>query len=1563
MHISLSPPSSSPEARPRRALLEADLAWLREELTGAKTPEQRASILYQLGVLEQLAGRDPAAVRQLLAAVNTVAHFKEPLERLIALIERHRSFKNLPTLLDHLCRTAEGGAEVARARLASAWCALSHGRDAARALGLVELALEASPSDPAALLSLEMLARRVGDDKRARRALAARLERASEPVWAALLALELAERHAAAGEFERAHELARDAAGRESPLAIEALELCARFAERAGRLDWAIAAHGARAQKLASTLGERDISAAPLAARDASEALDAWLAMARLQRSSADLAGAFATLERAAELDPMHPVIAGELWDLAVHARDHERLEALVARELATHPSAAEAAFLWLGLASSRAERGQADAALAALRQALEREPMCWVARVRELDLLRERADLSGRARALEQLARDVRDETSKGRFWLLTADAWARDCRVTSLARDALEQAERCGIQLSMLRRLERALAHAAGDREWYAAATLGLLAGDLDETERAGLELEAWRLASLAGDRAASARLAALEASPGSARVARIARAYALDGDARDALARLVEHEPEPQHAAALGWALALRARSAGDLASATEQLAKVHARHPEQAVVAGTLSAWLRESGDPLRSAAVLRTTALALNDEPFAASLLVEAGLSCWWAGDREGARRDFEAAERSPRSARAGTLSQWVRRAAAGPGSDPESALADAEERLFGALERATSTPTPGLRELNDLNTALRAASSSADDAGLLQAARLSTLVIGRLLGVRSDPAELERAAQLSGDFAHLIDGYRYLETIGQSEPAPRALIDATRRWADGDGGAAAALEWVAASARAGQRSAECEARLRLAEHLGAGAREAVLASAALIVHLTRAEPAPWVDGASIEVALTNLETSPPGSDPRRRARALERAGEAFGADVDPMTSLLRGYNLLAAGESQDAIGAFRRYTDTYPEDPSGWEGLLAAARRGDDAALLAEAAATLGNTSRDPAHAARLFEEAAAAFLDQLGDDAAGRAALARAVELDPSRASSFRRLFELVRDGSTAAELASLIERRLPHASDPGESLALGWELARARRRADDMPGALRALDDVLDREPMHPRALALSAEIAIALERYADAVAKLTRLAESEQASAEERLTGGLAAVDLCENRLGSTDEALRILAILERAGLATLAVRERFARSAAKAGDWDQAVSVLERLMFERKAPEERAEAARLALVIHRDRRNDPAAAGLAAKVLLGLLPDDAEVLDLVLTGVFPEPLASELLAIGKTALASSTALDPTNTDALRRLSRIAERLGDVQLRQSTVGALVALGEAQDRRAELVSIERRMSTLPPSSVSGDVLAELLDPEDHGPIPELLSQMAPYLAEAFGPPREAFEVSRRERVSPRAGLPLRDEIAAWVAAFGLGEFELYVSPLSSERIVVLGGDPLSIIAGASVTTPLGPFQRLMLARALYARRRGLAPLLQLDAPDVVALIGALCTLGKVSLSRAPLARQRDFERQLTKLLPRKARKLLPERARDVRTAEASLDDWVRAASATLDRVAAVAVGDPSVILADAPARESDANAAEERTRRLLRFMLSPNFESLRQRFGVSVR
>src|SRR5262245_50286245 len=104
MHISLLPTSQPPASASEQALLETSLSWLQAELEHAELPDRKASLRHEIGILQELGGRDSVAVRELLAAVNALPRFKEPLERLIALIERRRSFKNLPTLLDHLCR-------------------------------------------------------------------------------------------------------------------------------------------------------------------------------------------------------------------------------------------------------------------------------------------------------------------------------------------------------------------------------------------------------------------------------------------------------------------------------------------------------------------------------------------------------------------------------------------------------------------------------------------------------------------------------------------------------------------------------------------------------------------------------------------------------------------------------------------------------------------------------------------------------------------------------------------------------------------------------------------------------------------------------------------------------------------------------------------------------------------------------------------------------------------------------------------------------------------------------------------------------------------------------------------------------------------------------------------------------------------------------------------------------------------------------------------------------------------------------------------------------------------
>jgi tetratricopeptide (TPR) repeat protein len=1576
MHISLLPTSTPLQAGPQQALLDANLGWLREELEGARLPEQKAAIRHEIGVLEQLAGRDSIAVRDLLAAVNSLASFKEPLERLIVLIERHRSFKNLPTLLEHLCRTADTAEESARAQVLLAWHAIMHAHDDARALACVEGALEAVPSDPAALLTLEILSRRLGDTARLRHAVGARLGAALDPSWASVLGVDLAASHAAAGEYDRANALLSSASTTDDEVGFLALERRALLGREAHQLDWLIEALGEQAARISGALG----SATPLATlrvpafdRHPVRAGGRLLVMAELQRQLGRDDDAMATLERASRIDPDSAAVAHALMHQAERVGRHLTAEALAMTEIEAAPTGREAAALWVRVAESRMSRNEPSLALEALRQASVVDPACWVARALELELLRGTRDAEGRARALEDIARLMSDSRAQGRHWLLAADAWGRSAHDAEAAQSMLANAERSGSPRMLIRRVERALAHASRDQIWHDAAIQRLLDTDLENQEKAGLGLELWRTATLANDPSEANRYRELvEGLPEGRLAARLAHAYdpiSSTGDDDVALRSLAELESDATRAAALHWAAALRLLCTGARGEAVNLLTRVHTRDPEIATVAGTLSALLaNEASGEGPAASVLRATAAALADDAFAGSLHIEAGLRSWHAGERAVAESDFQAAERRGAGC-AWALSSWTRRASfdalswRGDGGQ----IADPGERLLYTLECATRTTTPAVQHVNDIESALRALANDNPDS-LVAAARLLTLVLGRSVGTRTGSAALERFAALGPDASRLADAWRYLECIGQPDPSPRVLEESTRKWSDTTGGLAAALEWLAATQRLAHRRRECDARCRLGELLSGPMQEACMASAELVLHVSQVATSALLVGVTPGLRLTNLETSPPGCDPRRRAAALDNVDELLGEEGDAITALLRGYNQLAAGENAAAAASFRRYSDAFPDHPSGWEGLLAAARDGEDPVLLAEATAALGNTSRIPKHAARLFEEAADIFFDRLKDDVAGVAALTRAVELDIERTSSFEKLFNLLRDTAPASDILALVDRRLPVATAREEILTLEWERARALRQEGDTAQALAALENVVASDPGHIGALALFGEIYITTQRYADAAEKLAELAARSDAPATQRLTSGLAAVDLFENQLGATARALQVLLILHRAGLSTLPVRERLARAAAKSGAWDDAVIVLEQLMFERNTPEERAEAARLALAIHRDRRHDPRSAGHAAEVLLTIVPYDAETLDLALSGSLDPQLTEKLLMIGRNALLRVTSLDPTQIDPLKRLARIADRLGDIQLRQATLGALVALGHGHSgNKTELLVLEQRISTIPPVALGDDVFAELADPEDTGPIPKLLSVVAPYIEKALGPTLSTFQVSKRTRISASSGLPIRNEIAAWVGAFQLRDFELYLSPVAAERVATLATDPVSVIIGSRVTSPLGPFQRQELARSLYALRRGLGVLAQLEETEVAAFIVALCSLAGVPLALPAYARQHDFERQLGRVLPRKVRRLLPDLAKPVREAETSVPAWVRAALASLDRAGAVAVGDASVIVTELSVSHRAQAAAtapsNERTRRLLSFVLSTQFESLRHRFGVSVR
>ena len=811
----------------------------------------------------------------------------------------------------------------------------------------------------------------------------------------------------------------------------------------------------------------------------------------------------------------------------------------------------------------------------------------------------------------------------------------------------------------------------------------------------------------------------------------------------------------------------------------------------------------------------------------------------------------------------------------------------------------------------------------------------------------------------------SAEFQLALDKKR----AGQMDPS--ALESAAEKWANADSSPAAALEWLAAAIGAHDADREVRARAHLAERLQGPARAAIEASAQLVAALAGVERAPgdvMMNGEHPSALFANAEIAAPTTDPRRRAAALLGIGSVLGEESDTLCAVLAGYNLLAAGNARAAAQAFQRATAGDAKDISAWEGLRAAALALGDRRTVARAAAVLGDTVGDSTRGAELWEHAAAIYLDELKENAQGEQALLRAVERDINRFSSFDRLFRLVRARKDGPRLLELIGARLTVADDPDEIAKLFWERARTLRQMGDSVGALQALENVIMLEPDHVGALALTGEIFISERRFEEAAQKLARLAELDDAPRQQRLMSGIAAVDLYENKVDDLDAALAVLLNLYRSGLSTSPARERLARVAAKAERWDDATSILEELMHERETAEGRVEAARLAMTIHCDKLGNPKRAAAAVERLLAESPGDPEALDLVLASVFDPALSHRLLERGRAASIARLVKAPFDPESAARLAEIAAAIDDAPLRQVALGVLIAMGGGnREVAAELALLDQRVARTPLIAIDDAAVGRIRDDGDTGPIPELFIALAPTLSEALGPGLGTFGVTKKDRVKPQVGLPLRNEVAAWAGALGIGEFEFFLGGADLDGVFAVATEPLAIIMGKGVSSPLSPMHRQHLARELLALKLGTTILRHRDPPDIAALVAAACRIAGVPLDTPQYAMLGDFERQLARTVPRRIKKLLPEICQRIKDTRQDPLEWVRAATSTLDRMAAIAVGDVSWVLAVSGAAQRGqppvTNEARARAARLLAFVLSDDFFSVRDQLKMGLR
>lgn len=1588
----------APEQKP--VAVASALAWLKAEQNAADTPSYSALLLHESAAILEGNGEDVEAERDYRAALSFETDYRESLERLIALGERHQRFDELGALYEQLTQSSDSVDERARGLLDRAFHLAAHRNDPRGALALLDEIVADSPHNATAWLLYDVLADKLGDAGARERALAARLESVLHPQYRGLLLLEWAELRQAAGDADRALALVDQAISEASPLTYAAVwkkERIALLARRSATYSSTLAQRIRLVERSIVDPEAGNALGVPLHDRNPRVLGALQVLLSLVHTEMGDTEAANESLMQAKSNLP-----EDRLADYVAFAQA-ERFEqwdqfATLGEGLARAEQGSLAAWLWLRLAMRRSELGDPAGARKFVSAGLEIAPKSLTLRAFDVHLAIQRDDGLHLATSLEAATECFETEQTKAEWLLAAAGIWALLVRDGTAAKAAVSQATLHGLSTATAQHAGRILASFCNDQSWYIEATQGAQRQSTDPVERLDLLLEILRVRISAHDDSEALRaIAGLTQERDSALLANLfdatlgnclrERLGSISAnhdqqEAPDLLAsqrvslgwsRLAEQATTVEHRRALQLGAVLDHLLANDLEQASRTLGALRERDPSDVMVSAAQAAVAQRLGQHELAASILRQAAEHEHDPALRSTIALEGALLGIRSGTPEHVLPLLDVAgEHHPEAAAAAM--RWALR----PIADRDPALTDrvrAAAHHFGspirrALEGCGLSILRGSWEAPQTASQLEEESREAEPSEAEQRPppasseplRFAVSLARAVAAAVGECSETDLPALRAASMAA-----KHFEAASGSA---QDRLQTAREWANADPSLLAQLEWALACQRANATTEEADARDRLAQRLPTKDAEPLRVSAHLQRFINQVPQLPLLPSTSAGARLTNLEISLPGCDPRRRATAIEEVGELLGNTTTSALGACLALNQLATGDTDKARVTLRQLVDTDPRCLPAWLGLRLLAEHVRDDALLAQASAALGDLLSDPKEAAAEWERAATLLLDRLSDQGRGVSALKKAVELDVTREQAFLRLFRIVRESQDAASLLALIEARLPHAKTNDERLTLLWERARTLRSVSDREGALAALDAVSAINPNHVGALALAGEINIALGKYDDAARFLSQLARQADAPAKQRLLGGIAAADLFDKKLNRPSFAKDILLQLHREGHSTEPLRERLASLAMRTNAHPLALEILELLMHERASSSGRAEAARLALVLHRDHLLDPARAEAAVERLLREVPGDPEALDLVLTGCFDSAHSERWLRDAEALLRSSLLAQPMDAASWARLAQIAEAFDDSNTRQIALGALLSLGNGtREMDEELGQLGRQGASMPTMVIDEPTLQELCDPAETGPISSLFQNFAPVFAEALGPTLAVLGVGKKQRVDPRAGFPIRNEIVAWAGAFGIREFDLYLSDRVPGDVIAIPTERPSLVVSTGLTAPLDAHGRQAVARELFLLRRGTSILRHRSPTEIRVLVLASCQVGGHPVSAPPYAMQDEFVRAVSSALPRRLKKLLAELGESIRNlhqSDASIAEWVAAALMSQDRAAALATSDVSHVLSyltGQRGRPPETRDLIERMGRLLSFALSPQYLVLKHKLGLSVR
>ncbi|HEX2686005.1 MAG TPA: tetratricopeptide repeat protein [Kofleriaceae bacterium] len=291
----------------------------------------------------------------------------------------------------------------------------------------------------------------------------------------------------------------------------------------------------------------------------------------------------------------------------------------------------------------------------------------------------------------------------------------------------------------------------------------------------------------------------------------------------------------------------------------------------------------------------------------------------------------------------------------------------------------------------------------------------------------------------------------------------------------------------------------------------------------------------------------------------------------------------------------------DTEWAQRLYRQARTTDPSNHKAGLALVELSSDTGDLADLAPMLDELCRTTTEPGRLrgYLLQRSKLAVQLGDPAAARDALSRAVELDPHDPGTRRELADLLFDQGAWRDARVLIEGLLDDHEDllqPDVSIELHYRVARCAQVLGDTEGAARHAAVTLALAPDHRPALLLRAELDVANPeaQLADQLA-LANIAPPEEKGTRFSALGDRYA------ELGDRATAREMYreALAHRPTDHLLLTK--FLGLVADQGDWSYSLDLVERLIDTETDPKVRARYRHLAAMIARDEldRRDHAA----------------------------------------------------------------------------------------------------------------------------------------------------------------------------------------------------------------------------------------------------------------------------------------------------------------------------------------------------------------------------